>query len=163
MPGFKASAFINNTVNNVRAGGYLLKQAVIPHGIGFGTVLTVGLTAWDVASRMKENPKEGLVGAAGRAAFDLLLWKVASPVMWGLSFGQLAYTLGGILGQRAFTYRPTPGVRNGNSIGRGFFDNAAKATARRRAVAAMQESKMAVNFALGSEARRISRGYFDSF
>lgn len=163
MPGFSVSTVVNSAVSGIKAGGYVLRQAVVPNGIGLGTALSVGLTALDISQRRRENPKMSLTEAVARTALDLVLWKVATPVMLGVTVGSLLYNAGVAIGKRAFTYRPMPGERPGNAIGRGFFDNAAKATARRRAVAAMQESKMAINYALGSEARRISRGYFDSF
>lgn len=135
-----------------------MRQKLKPRA-NWGTALALGGAAYDVYSYRKERPEKGWGEALLYGAAKYALWAYAMPVALAWSLKDVAFTAGELIGRLAYTEVRPPGYRDG--LGRGVLDNAAKATMRQRAVQALQESRTRANFALGTEARRISRGYFE--
>ena len=135
-----------------------MRQKLKSH-MNLGTALALGGAAYDVYSYRKERPEKGWGEALLYGAFKYALWTYAMPIALAWSLKDVAFTAGEFVGRLLHTEVKPPGYRD--SLGRGVLDNAAKATMRQRAVQALQESRTRANFALGTEARRISRGYFE--
>jgi len=142
-------------------GGYVTKR--LAGGAAVGSVINVGIAASDAYKYKREHKDASTVGAFARGALTFALWQYATPIALAWSLKDVASAIGkgiGNLWWQSITNVPGPGYRTG--IGSGFFmDTQPKATMRQRAVQALQDSKMRVNSVLGSEARRISRGYFE--
>lgn len=128
-----------------------------------GGGLNVAGALFDAYQYKKSRPKADWTEMALYTGINYVLWSSFAPVMLAWALKDVAGALGSAAMQAYLRTPRIPGSRPGGVIGRGFFDNAAKATMRQRAVEAIQESRIRANYALGSEARRISRGYFDAF
>lgn len=156
---------VNNAVSFGKlALGYVKDKAGgSVSSVVFGNAIGIGGTLFDAYTYKQAHKKADIAEVALYTGMNYLLWTHFSSVMLAWTFKDIA----GMAGRAAVsTYLKTPraiGSRPGGIIGNGFLDNAAKATMRQRAVQAIQESRMRANYALGSEARRISRGYFDAF
>lgn len=145
-------------------GGYVSKRlgGKVAGGAALGSVLNVGFAAADTYSYRKEHKDASTASIIAHGALTFALWQYATPIALAWSLKDVALAAGkgiGNLWWQSITNIPGPGYRAG--IGNGFMDTQPKATMRQRAVQALQDSKMRVNSVLGSEARRISRGYFE--
>lgn len=136
-------------------GGYVTKR----YKPNLGHALAGAATAYDVYSYRQTHPDRGWAEAALYGAGMYALWTYAAPVALAWTFKDVTKAVGSAVTRLVFSEVAPPGYREG--IGRGFLDSAAKATMRQRAVQALQESRSRANFILGTEARRISRGYFE--
>lgn len=125
-----------------------------------GGPLAIGMTALDAYTYHKDK-KADLVESVAYAGLMYIGWSAFAPVMWAWTLKDVAAALGAGVARTAYSKKTPLGYREG--IGRGFMDNAAKATMRQRAVQALQESRMRGNMILGREASRISRGYFELY
>lgn len=144
------------------AGRYITSKIKNPGAIGnkLFTAVTAGIfTHLDRERYLRDNPNMSKLEATAKAVGTFAMWTFFPQIGWITTFGPTAVQLGGALGRMVGAHVPEPGYRQG--LGGNFFDNPAKATMRRRAVAALQESKVRANSVLGSEARRIGRGYFE--
>jgi len=121
--------------------------------------LGAGFSLFDIYRYRKEAPDRPMSEAALKAAGIFTLWTFFPQAGFIYTFGKGALDLGTAIGRVAGATMPSPGYREG--LGGNFFDNQAKATMRRRAVAALQASRINAHSVLGSEARRIGRGYFE--
>jgi hypothetical protein len=133
----------------VRAGTGLMK-----HGIG--PVIDAGLEFYN---RRENHPEESILKSAGFAALNYAAWTVMPAVMWAKTFGDIARSVAPAIVNMGIRQATIENMRfnNGGYLGNGFQDTQQKATARRRGLAAMEQSRLNIRSALGNEARSLHR------
>lgn len=145
-----------------------------PGGAAAGGITTMGVVnaaldgTMTYASDRMENPENSTAVSAAKGALTGAAWLFAEPLMWGLTIGAGAASLGKMGYEEAKNNRAQEmSIKNhvkkdatgsnAGSIGGNFVDNEATYTMRQRQMDLLKQHKMSTESILGSEARQLHR------